>query len=699
MTSIPDAFSALPEFSAQDELLRLEPVARTVESNVPNPVAQVIVDLPQLHLDRVFDYEVPEEYADIEVGVRVRVELGGRTVDGFVIGRCCETLIGSPLRPIKRVVSPVPVLTPAILALARAVSARQSAPVANSLRLAIPQRHARAERKLLDTDTPVQKTAPADYADQQTPMDSVKWRNYAGGVATLNHLAQGRAISGVVQLRAIDTFIDLLIPAVEATLRSGKTAVVVVPTERAARKVSAEVARALSIPVATFLSHDSHPQRYTEFLRALTGRARVVVGTRHSAWAPVTNLGALFLFDDQHAAFAEPRSPYIHTRDLLSLRAAQENAAFLTFNYGPSVYMAQRVQDGGAYILPVLGQSRASTPQVFSAASFAYEGSALSRLPSSVFTVVRAGLERGHVLIVVPKAGYIPAVACAHCRAMATCSQCNGPLSISRPDAPARCDRCGASEQAFICRECSHTVLRPVRIGSARTAQEIGRAMRGVPIYLAGAITGEISNEEHGIVVATPGAEPGVEGGYAAAVILDAGYMLRSTSIDSESYFLRALAHVAARVRPRADQGQLLIVGDVPAELVAVAQKWEFGKWSTQALEERAELALSPAAVWIQVTGDQRSLREFISITRGFAKEAGITPDNTLVHVLGLGVQSLVPGMEVIGPTPNKNGDYVLYLRFDRVRREELTALVDRAHREASARRVDPLRVKVGVSI
>ncbi len=52
------------------------------------PVARVALMTPVPHLDHVFDYEVPEKLAAAAVpGVRVRVRLAGRLVDGFVLER------------------------------------------------------------------------------------------------------------------------------------------------------------------------------------------------------------------------------------------------------------------------------------------------------------------------------------------------------------------------------------------------------------------------------------------------------------------------------------------------------------------------------------------------------------------------------------------------------------------------------------
>ena len=100
---------------------------------------------PVPHLDRVFDYEVPEKLAAAaQPGVRVRVRLAGRLVDGFVLERV-ETS-DRELQPLSSVHGPA-VLTPEIADLCRAVADRYAGTLADVLRFAIPPRHARVETR------------------------------------------------------------------------------------------------------------------------------------------------------------------------------------------------------------------------------------------------------------------------------------------------------------------------------------------------------------------------------------------------------------------------------------------------------------------------------------------------------------------------------------------------------------------------
>jgi len=85
----------------------------------------VAVDVPLPHLDRLFDYLVPQSAdQDAVPGCRVRVRFSGRLVSGYLVERAEATEHHGKLAFLERVLSPEPVLAPEMAGLARAVADR-----------------------------------------------------------------------------------------------------------------------------------------------------------------------------------------------------------------------------------------------------------------------------------------------------------------------------------------------------------------------------------------------------------------------------------------------------------------------------------------------------------------------------------------------------------------------------------------------
>ena len=112
-----------------------------------DPVARVLVDIALAHLDRPFDYAVPTAMAETAVpGARVKVRFAGQDVDGYVVERTSHTDHTGTLQPLRRVVSPEPVLAPEIVELSETLARRYAGARSDVLRLAVPPRHAATEK-------------------------------------------------------------------------------------------------------------------------------------------------------------------------------------------------------------------------------------------------------------------------------------------------------------------------------------------------------------------------------------------------------------------------------------------------------------------------------------------------------------------------------------------------------------------------
>ncbi|EHN74163.1 primosome assembly protein PriA, partial [Streptomyces coelicoflavus ZG0656] len=160
------------------------------------PVARVLVDKGVLHLDRYFDYAVPEELdAEAQPGVRVRVRFGagrhrvrdgrregGGLIDGFLVERLAESDYAGPLAALAQVVSPERILDEELLGLVRSVADRYAGSVADVLQLAVPPRNARAEKR----ESPQPLPAPP------VP-EPGSWARYEQGAAFVAALASGGA--------------------------------------------------------------------------------------------------------------------------------------------------------------------------------------------------------------------------------------------------------------------------------------------------------------------------------------------------------------------------------------------------------------------------------------------------------------------------------------------------------------------------
>ncbi|MER6503788.1 primosomal protein N' [Streptomyces sp. NPDC001455] len=600
------------------------------------PVARVLVNKGALHLDQYFDYAVPEELdADARPGVRVRVRFGagsrhvrggrregGGLIDGFLVERLAESDYPGALAALAYVVSPEPVLSPELLALARAVADRYAGSLADVLQLAVPPRNGRAESR----------PSPAPLPPPPPPRPG-SWERYPQGPAFLRALADGGAPRAVWTALPGPHWPREIAGAVAATLASGRGALVVVPDGRAAGRVDAALTELLGEGRHALLTADSGPEkRYREWLAVRRGSVRAVVGTRAAMFAPVANLGLVAVWDDGDSSHSDDNAPFPHVREVLELRAAHARCAFLLGATSCTVEAAQLVESGWA--LPLAAdreQLRTAAPLVRTVGDGELardEAARAARLPSLAWRTVRDGLREGPVLVQVPRRGYVPRLACERCREPARCRHCAGPLQA--PDQrDLECTWCGRAETDWHCAACGSVRLRAQVVGARRTAEELGRAFPAIPVRTSGRDhVLESVPDAPALVVSTPGAEPVAEGGYAAALLLDGWALVGRPDLRAGEEALRRWTAAASLVRGRAEGGTVVVVAEPTLRPVQALVRWDPVGHARRELAERAELGFPPVSRMASVTGSPDALAAFFAVAE------------------------LPPQAEVLGPVP-----------------------------------------------
>jgi primosomal protein N' (replication factor Y) len=577
-----------------------------------DPIARIVVDVPLAHLDRTFDYQVPDKLDEAAVpGCRVRVRFAGQLVDGFLIERAATTEHTGRLAFLERVTSSEPVLSPRLASLARTVAERYGGTMIDVLRLAIPPRHAKAEGEPARPRAEVPST-PA----------STGWGRYQRGEAFLDALQGNRQAHAVWQALPGEDWPTRLAEAATVVAASGRGALLVVPDQRDLVRLHAACVGLAGEDAAVALSAEAGPaERYRRWLAASRGSAPIVVGTRAAMFAPVADPGLFVVWDDGDDLHVDPHMPYPQVRDVLTLRAHAEQASLVVAGFARTAEAQLLVESGWAH--PVIGsrdELRKAAPRVtpvgedFDVARD--EAARAARLPAVAFEAARQALAAGApVLVQVPRRGYVPALACAQCRAPAHCRRCAGPLGLPGGSAqPPSCRWCGAPEGGFRCPTCGSTRLRAVVVGSKRTAEELGRAFPGVAVRTSGAqeVLATVPGKP-ALVVCTPGAEPVAEDGYGAALLLDGWALLGRQDLRAAEETLRRWMAAAALVRPSSAGGRIVVGAEASLTPVQALVRWDPAWHAERELAERRELGFPPAVRMASAEGTPEAVAALLS--------------------------------------------------------------------------------------
>jgi primosomal protein N' (replication factor Y) len=410
---------------------------------------EVRVDRPLLSLDRPFTYDLPEDLG-AGVGSLVQVPFHGRATRGWIVGPSPD----EPARilSVRKVVSPVRAFDRRGLALLRWVSERYVAPLATVIGRSIPPRVASEEEGRRGVTG---AASPAVRRPEAVP--SPELASYRGGARLLDTVRDG---DGACVVRpAPEDEQRTTVEAVAACLSAGRRAIVIVPEAVPIPATARALLDAFGDGAALFLG-GSKRSRYRMWLDIAEGAFDVVVGTRPAVFAPVAELGLLYIARESHPAHREDRAPYYHARDVALARATLERATCVLAAVCPSVETA-------AMDLARVEPSERRWPPV-EVVRPGPEG----RAPR----VLKALAAARRAFVFAPLPGYGVAQVCRSCTEPAACAVCGGLLRAE--EGAVSCVVCGAPGRCRVCGGRSFGVRR----GGAERVEEWAANVARVPV-------------------------------------------------------------------------------------------------------------------------------------------------------------------------------------------------------------------------
>jgi len=583
-------------------------------------IAQVYVDVGVPHLDRPFDYAVPDEVSDrVKPGIRVKVRFNGRLLPGFVVG-VTDASDQERLVDIASVVSGEEVLPPESAALIRAVADHCAGTFMDVARLAIPPRYARAEKN------PSHPVISSDPGSPQSLQQDQFTRSYPCcvdahplGPSLREAIRAGKnpRVSWTVVPVAdqMGDWADGAAGLVSDTLASGRGVLVLVPDAKDCVKICAAVKNVIGPHKMVSLSADKGPgARYSAFLAAVRGQAQVVVGTRAAAYTPVRDLGLILVWEEADSSFAEQHFPYPALRDIVAIRVSQTHCGVVFASHSRSTQIQSWVEKGWLREIPMPGaQVLFHAPQVRIASqddrSLDRDPAArTSRLPHDAFTAIQNGLKSGPVLVWVPWVGRRRNFICSECGEPMRCA-CGGGFTETGSSALA-CQVCGRPASEWVC-SCGSRRWKAQTIGSERTAAELAGGFKNVQVLRSDSANRiDAVPDAPAIVISTPGCEPEAAGGYTAAVILDAKGFLSRPDIRVGEEAVRRWLDAVSFVRSGRDGGTVVLVGPGGDRALQAVLRLDPVGFARRELQDRVEAGFPPASRMAAFSGDEASVEE-----------------------------------------------------------------------------------------
>ena len=284
---------------------------------------------------------------------------------------------------------------------------------------------------------------------------------------------------------------------IRRTLDEGRTAMVLVPEIALTPQLLELFTAHFGEKVAVLHSSLRAGERYDEWKRVRTGRARVVLGTRSAVFAPLQNLGLIILDEEQENSYKSENVPRYHARDVAKYRCAHSGAMLLLGSATPSVESMFLAKQGVYHLFSLKRRyNERALPKVFITdmkrelrAGNGTDIGALLRME------LEDNLKRGEQSILfLNRRGASRMLSCGECGAVPTCPRCSVYLTYHSANRRLMCHYCGHSEPLpEVCPECGGT-LAFIGTGTQKVQQELEEMFPGVEVMRMDTDTVSASN-------------------------------------------------------------------------------------------------------------------------------------------------------------------------------------------------------------
>jgi primosomal protein N' (replication factor Y) len=202
-------------------------------------------------------------------------------------------------------------------------------------------------------------------------------------------------------------------------------------------------------------------QRRENWLAAIDGAARVVVGARSSLFLPFKNLQLIVVDEEHDSAFKQEDGVIYHARDMAVVRAREGAIPIVLSSATPSLETLVNIQAGryARVHLPVrYGQASMPAVEIVDMRVHKPEKGHWGRawLSPPLVTAIDETLRAGEqALLFLNRRGYAPLTLCGHCGHRLHCPQCTAWLVEHRLTKRLQCHHCGYNApRPTACKHC-----------------------------------------------------------------------------------------------------------------------------------------------------------------------------------------------------------------------------------------------------
>lgn len=496
--------------------------------------AEVVVDVMADSLDKIFDYQCPENI-DIKEGHRVLVPFGKRKLEGYVLKLKDSTDYDENLvKQIINVLDPQPLITTEMFEVIKGMVEAYNLRIIDIIHLIIPAQIRSGKIK--------QQTSKMCYLTQfglsnlssiransknqilacaylkDRPNADIVDLNKKFGNATITKLIEKGYIAyntvnrnrnpftedvlvsqlfnltpeqklAVDKILSKDNLFNLLfgvtgsgktevyMRVISEAINQGKTAIMLVPEISLTPKTVKQFKSRFGDMVAVLHSGLSDGEKFDEWYRLYTGEATIAVGARSAIFAPLTNLGTIIIDEEHDSSYQSDSNPRFETVTVAKIRAKYNNCPLVLGSATPTIESFYKAQNGEYNLITLdkrINQMPLPKMEIVDMCSEFRSGNKSMFSGTLLNFMSKAIANNEQIMLFLNRRGFSSFQMCRECGFIAKCTDCDVSLVYHKEDNLLKCHYCGKRFKPLtICPSCGKNTIKLGNTGTERIEDEL----------------------------------------------------------------------------------------------------------------------------------------------------------------------------------------------------------------------------------
>ncbi|CWO00992.1 primosomal protein N' [Neisseria meningitidis] len=377
--------------------------------------------------------------------------------------------------------------------------------------------------------------------------------------------------------------------------------------------------RFADVPTAVLHSQMAAGKRTQDYLRAMLGQAKLVIGTRLAVFTPMDDVGLIVVDEEHDGSFKQDNELRYHARDLAVWRAKQGGCPIILGSATPSLESWHKAQSGAYRLLQLTERAHtaAQLPQVdiLNVGRLKLDNG----FSPQALQLLKQNFEAGGMsLVYLNRRGFAPALFCGDCGYTFGCPNCSAKMVLHQRARQLRCHHCDHREPIpYKCPDCGNQDLTAVGHGTQRVEETLRTFLPKAAVVRVDRdstahkndwadLYRRIADNKIDILVGTQMLAKGHDfARLNLVIVLNADGSLYSADFRAPERLFAELIQVSGRAGRADKPGKVLIQTQLPEHPVFAAVKaQDYAVFAENELNERQMFAMPPFGFQTAVRAD-----------------------------------------------------------------------------------------------